>query len=78
MSKPKKIKAKGLPLGNFIQLPIEAYRLVVRADNRENRGSEFFIYEHKMFSDEEAIKLGCNLRGSSSAIVSSVDPIICV
>ena len=49
---------------------------MIRVDIRENRGGEFFIYEHNKFNDEEVVKIGHNLISSSSAIIPSVDPMV--
>ena len=51
---------------------------MIRTNNRDNKGIEFIISEHKMFGDEKTIKLGSNLSSSTSVIVPSMDPIVCV
>ena len=70
------MKLEGFSLGCFIQLPVDAYRPVIRANSQENGGSKLFISKHEMFSDEEAIEISLNLSSSSSVIVPGVDPIV--
>ena len=49
---------------------------MIRTSNKDNRGSEFLISEHKMLCNEKTIELGHNLSSPPSAIVPSVDPIV--
>ena len=55
---------------------MEAYRPIIRANIWEDGGGKLFIFEHEMFSDEEVVKLSCDLSSSSFAIVPGMNPII--